>query len=99
MRTFCFVACGAAIVLFSAFARENHLFGQLAVPMPLAVQPNSEAARKPFGWGGAECVFTAKLENVTAGPVANSYPPIYTNTLHLTVKKCLRGTLKAGEKI
>ncbi len=99
MRIFSFVAYGAAIVVGSAFAPEKCTFAQFAVPAPLAVQPPREAARSSSGWGEAEYVFTAKLENVTAGPVGNSCPPVYINKPHLTVAKCLRGALKSGETI
>jgi len=73
--------------------------GQIARPMPLPGGPRDGAPKKSSGWGEAECVFTGKLESVNAGPVARSLPPIYHHTLHLTVEKCLRGTLKSGEKI
>lgn len=46
-----------------------------------------------------QCVFTAMLESVTAGPVARSYPPIYTHRLKLTPKEVLRGEIEPGKTI
>jgi hypothetical protein len=98
MSKLCFVACGAAIVFFSDFARQNGAFGQLAVPMAVGVKPQNKVARSSSEWGDTDCVFTGKLESVSAGPVASSSPPVYIHTLQFTVKKCLRGALKPGEK-
>ena len=69
---------------------------QLAVPPrgPAAIAPAKAAE-----WNEAEVVFTGKLDRADAGPVARSMPPIYTNTLHFTVEKVLRGALKPGSKI
>ena len=88
------VVCAIAVALVSVLVVPADLFGQGA--SPLAGRSVGEA-KNSSGWGEAECVFTAKLEGVDAGPVANSMPPIYHHTLHLTVQKCLRGALKAGE--
>ncbi|MGC4003364.1 MAG: hypothetical protein QM811_09605 [Pirellulales bacterium] len=49
-------------------------------------------------WSDAEFVFVGKLDDVKAGPVARSFPPIYHHTLTFTVEKVLRGDLKPGEK-
>jgi len=57
------------------------------------------AAPKVKQWNESEVVFTATLDRVDAGPVAKSLPPIYMHTLHLTVDKVLRGTIKPGDKI
>jgi hypothetical protein len=46
-----------------------------------------------------QCVFTAMLESVTPGPVARSYPPIYTHRLSLTPKEVLRGEIEPGKTI
>jgi hypothetical protein len=99
MSKICPVVWGIAIALVSVLAVETDAFGQVAGPMPLPGGPPGGATKKSSGWGEAECVFTGKLESVEAGPVAQSMPPIYHHTLHLTVEKCLRGTLKSGEKV
>jgi len=44
-------------------------------------------------------LFTATLESAVAGPVAQSYPPIYTHTLTLTVQDVFRGELTAGQTL
>lgn len=93
------VAWSFAIALLCVLTVATGTLGQVARPLPLPGRQPGEATRKSSGWGEAECVFTGKLESVRAGPVARSMPPIYNHTLHLTVEKCLRGTLKSGEKI
>ena len=54
---------------------------------------------KKMPWNQAEYVFSAKLDSVDAGPVAQSFPPIYNHTLHFQIETVLRGELKAGDKI
>ena len=54
-------------------------------------------AAKP--WNEAELVFTAKLNGVDAGPVGQSFPPMYTHQLHFIVEKVLRGPLEPGAKL
>ena len=49
-------------------------------------------------WNEFEHVFTGKLDQVVSGPVGQSFPPLYTHTLHFTVETVLRGGLKAGAK-
>jgi hypothetical protein len=59
----------------------------------------TEGAVAAFNWGEAETVFTGRLDQVQRGPVGMSFPPMYTTTLHFTVEKVLRGTVKPGDKI
>ena len=66
------------------------------MPGPAAPATKKPAVKK---WNESQLVFSAKLDRVDAGPVGLSMPPLYTHTLHLTVEKVLRGTLKPGEKI
>jgi hypothetical protein len=47
----------------------------------------------------ASIVFTATLDKVIAGPVAQSYPPIYSHQLQFTIKEVFRGELTPGEVI
>jgi len=47
----------------------------------------------------ASIVFTATLDKVIAGPVAQSYPPIYSHQLKFTIKEVFRGELSQGEAI
>jgi len=66
-------------------------------PMPGRGQP---APVDPFKTvQGAQLVFTADLNQAQAGPVAKSYPPIYSHTLSVTVKEVLRGDIKPGDKL
>lgn len=64
-------------------------------PRPKPAPGDGAAAR----WNEAEIVFVGKLDGADAGPVAQSFPPIYTHRLHFTVEKVLRGDLKAGDKL
>jgi len=66
---------------------------------PLPGRGPGGPAAPAVAWNEAEYVFTAKLDSVQAGPVANSFPPIYNHTLTLTVDKSLRGPLKAAETV
>lgn len=50
-------------------------------------------------WGGAQYLFTAKLDRVIAGPVAKSFPPIYSYRLEFTIDEVLRGALKKGQTL
>ena len=71
-----------------------------------AASPTDRAAPRPgrFGppgppdWGQAEVVFVGTLDNVKAGPVGRSLPPVYTHTLGFDVTKVLRGSLQAGKR-
>ena len=58
-----------------------------------------DASQNAQQWNEAECVFTGKLEAVQAGPVANSYPPIYHHTLEFVVEKVFRGPIKSGDRV
>jgi hypothetical protein len=60
--------------------------------------PGAVAGAGP-NWNESELVFSGTLDQVVAGPVGQSDPPLYTHTLHFTVTKVLRGGLKPGEKI
>jgi hypothetical protein len=64
-----------------------------------APDPKPEAVNPAPGWGSYEFVFLGKLDEVTAGPVGQSFPPVYSHTLKFTVEKVLRGNLKVGEKV
>jgi len=90
---------GVTSALLCVLAADTGVLAQPAKPLPLPGRQPGAATKKSSGWGEAEYVFTGKLASVDAGPVANSMPPIYHHTLHLTLEKCLRGTLKSGEKI
>lgn len=50
-------------------------------------------------WGSTQHVFVAKLESVTAGPVGQSFPPMYTHRLVLVVDQTLRGGTKKGDQL
>lgn len=45
----------------------------------------------PPAWGECPCVLASTLEEVVEGPQSMSFPPIWHNTLHLTVTEVLRG--------
>jgi hypothetical protein len=66
-------------------------------PMPGGRKP---APVDPFKTiQGAQLVFTADLKSAQAGPVARSFPPIYSHKLTLVVKDVLRGNLTPGDKL
>ncbi len=50
-------------------------------------------------WGGAQYVVIGKLEAVKAGPVGQSFPPMYTHRLTLIVEESLRGPAKKGDRL
>jgi hypothetical protein len=50
-------------------------------------------------WGQAEAVFTARLLDVVAGPVAQSEPPVYSHKLEFQVNKSIRGSLNKGDRV
>jgi hypothetical protein len=91
------LAASALVFVTSAIL----LAGAARGPAIESFGPPGEEAAAPaaFDWTAAEFVFTGKLVQVVAGPVGQSYPPMYTHTLHFTVEKVLRGALKAGEKV
>lgn len=74
-------------------------------PMPMPGRPRpgkpgKQGGGSPFAtFQQAQLVFTAELKKAKAGPVAKSYPPIYSHKLILLVKEVLRGELKAGQEI
>lgn len=74
--------------------------GPVAVPRPgLGERPRpgpGAGPREAAQWNESEIVFVGKLERADAGPVAQSFPPIYSHTLHFTVEKVLRGKLEVG---
>jgi hypothetical protein len=70
--------------------------GRARLPQVGLAAPEPE---KKMPWNKAENVFSAKLESVDAGPVARSFPPVYSHTLHLQIETVLRGELKVGDKI
>jgi hypothetical protein len=76
----------------------------LCLPAAALAQRNRPAGADavkstPKAWNQAEAVVVAKLEEVKAGPVANSLPPLYTHNLTLTVETSLRGAAKEGEAL
>jgi hypothetical protein len=63
--------------------------------------PNTDdgESMQKSAWNEFENVFTAQLNQVVAGPVAQSLPPVYTHTLHFTIQQTLRGEFEAGQKV
>ncbi|HTN77676.1 MAG TPA: hypothetical protein VL096_20605 [Pirellulaceae bacterium] len=57
------------------------------------------AAPPPKAWNQAEAVYVAMLDDAIAGPVGQSFPPLYTHKLNLTIESSLRGTAKPGETL
>jgi len=57
------------------------------------------AAGQSAPFAQAEAVFTATLDNVQWGPVAQSMPPIYSATLTVMVKETLRRAAKPGGRL
>src|SRR5262249_9113558 len=75
-------------------------------PAPVDAKPREPAGKEPAlrqesleRWGWAEVLFTARLVNAQAGPVAPSDPPVYSHKLHFQVAKVLRGSLRQGEEV
>src|SRR5262249_42343408 len=72
------------------YGRAAEKPGQLVLaPAPVDTNPREPAVKGPAlqqgsleRWGWAEVLFTARLVNAEAGPVANSDPPVYTHKLH-----------------
>jgi hypothetical protein len=64
-----------------------------------SAEKKSTSTESGPSWAGYEFVFVGKLDQVTAGPVGRSFPPVYSHTLKFTVEKVLRGNLKAGEQV
>lgn len=60
-----------------------------------AALPSAEALKT---WGDAEVVFVGKLDQVVAGPVGLSFPPLYSHRLVFTVSGALRGGMPMGGK-
>lgn len=89
----------AAIVAstcIAALAAEPVPKRALAPILP-GIEPGSPAAAKP--WAESETIFTGRLENVQAGPVGLSFPPMYTHTLRFKVDRVLRGKLESGQQL
>jgi hypothetical protein len=87
----------AAPIIPLAAAAERATPGGRALPAGKADRPKNDPADP--NWNQFEQVFTGKLDQVVAGPVGQSFPPMYTHRLQFTVEKTLRGTLKAGERV
>src|SRR5262249_1513149 len=82
-------------------AAQNNPAARPAPVQPIA-RPRPATPLKPEAidrWGKAEAVVYAKLTFVQAGPVAQSFPPIYNHTLQLLVERPIRGIFKKGESI
>ncbi len=80
-----------ALIATSASAQPGRIQPGFRGPMPKKAPP------KP--WNEAELVFSATLQRVVQGPVGMSLPPMYTHTLHFTVVRVFRGSLKPGDEI
>ncbi len=50
-------------------------------------------------WNQGQMIFVARLDRADAGPVGQSFPPMYTYRLHMTVEEVLRGGLKPRQQI
>lgn len=50
-------------------------------------------------WNEAEVVFIGQVNEVKAGPVGMSFPPVHTHTLRIKVSEVLRGDVKANEQV
>lgn len=89
------LACVTVIGLFvvqAALAQPAVGRPQIGIaPLPGGAGNKAEAK---MPWNEAELVFTAMLQSAEAGPVAQSFPPIYHHSLHLHVERVLRGELK-----
>jgi len=68
------------------------------IALPGGRGPTQKPAPKQ-DWGNAQIAFTGKLEQVIAGPVGMSMPPLHTHRLVFAVEKILRGELKPGQKV
>ena len=105
--TLCTAGLDIAAALWTALPRFPEQGGEEPAPTLSARAPAPAPARpkvtlKPESlerWGRAEAVFTARLLNVAAGPVAPSEPPVYKHQLEFQVNKSLRGSLKKGERV
>jgi hypothetical protein len=93
---FIVVICLLAFFVNFASAAENVAGRTAGLSGPRAPKPKSPKSDPILDSG---ILFSATLDSVTAGPVAQSYPPIYTHTLKLTVRKVFRGNLKPGQTI
>lgn len=65
-------------------------------PAFAAPAPTKKAVER---WGAAQILFVGTLSQVTAGPVARSYPPIHSHRLTFRVDSILRGHLRKGEEV
>lgn len=90
------VVFGTLSTCLSAVAAQPGPRISIAPAQP-GLERGETAAVKP--WNEAETVFTGLLQSVQAGPVGQSFPPVYTHTLQIRVERVLRGTLKPGQQI
>lgn len=90
MLSFQRAQCIAFVACLMAFVQLAHAFDDA----PIKLDP---AALKR--WGTTQHVFVAKLESVVAGPVGQSFPPMYTHRLVLIVDESLRGGLGKGDRL
>jgi hypothetical protein len=107
--TLCTAGLGTAAALWTAFPRSPEQGGEnpapalaAPAPAPAPAPARPQVILKPESlerWGRAEAVFTARLLDVVAGPVARSEPPVYSHQLEFQVTKSIRGSLKKGERV
>jgi hypothetical protein len=71
------------------------VFVRAADPEPPPA-PSEEVIKK---WAGLAGVIVGKLDDVKAGPVASSIPPIYNHRLTVDVEQVISGKLKKGKQI
>ena len=99
-----------ALVTAGTLASAPLLVRKTAAPVPTGQAPRPKApapadktpplsAEALERWGKAEAVCLAKLVAAKAGPVAQSFPPIYNHTLELSILSSLRGTFKKGDSL
>jgi len=71
---------------------------RISIGLAPAAQPKG-ASPDMSDWSKAQFVFTGKLDHVQAGPVGQSFPPMYTHTLGFQVQRVLRGDVKVGANL
>ena len=54
-----------------------------SVALLILTVPVGAAQKAGSDWNEFEHVFTGRLDQVVPGPVGQSFPPLYTHTLHL----------------
>lgn len=92
-------AASVAAVLAAGFLAACS--GLLAVPSSEgpASRPAKVTAEALEQWGGAPIVFVGKLQQVQAGPMGLSEPPMRTHKLTFAVAEVLRGDVEAGKAL